>query len=360
MRKSMLKILSVALVLVMMAGTCATAFAAEVTSGTFRLPTVKERPVEAPELEMPEATDEPIDGEVVETPAEEVEEPFSSYGAYVVLGDETSSLNVRSAAVDGAVIGSLHHGDHVTVKGEENGWKLVSGAGVEGYVSGDYLKSSMPATEPEVEEPVVEPEAPVEEPTVEEPAVEPTEEPIVEETEAPAEEVVEEVVEEEAAEEEAAVVYTFERDENGALVLDESGNPVAIVPEGAEIPVTYLRDENGALVLDENGDPIVTATVPVDADKILTLADHLNPDRYIDVYISWAEGEAAVGNTATLIAVTYGYDNMVYSLQWQRSKDDANWTDVSGATSSRLTVVTTEENAYDYWRVQVIITDVKA
>ena len=134
---------------------------------------------------------------------------------------------------------------------------------------------------------------------------------------------------------------------------------MAIVPEGMEIPVTYLRDENGNLILDENGDPIVKDTVPAGAEIIATLEDMLDPDCYIDVYIAWKDEKKEIGNEATLVAVLYGYDKVVYSLQWQNSKDDENWTDVSGATESRLTVTATEENAYDYWRVQVTVTDVK-
>ena len=175
-------------------------------------------------------------------------------------------------------------------------------------------------------------------------------------TEEPAGELVEEAVEESAGG--SGLRYAFERDAEGRLVLDGQGNPIAIVPDGMELPLTYLRDADGKLVLDENGDPIVKDTVPADAEKLLTLEDQLNPDRYMDVYISWKDGRKEIGNEATLVAVLYGYDNLVYTLQWQNSKDDANWTDVPGATDARLCVVATEENACDFWRVQVIITDV--
>ena len=157
----------------------------------------------------------------------------------------------------------------------------------------------------------------------------------------------------------AASRYEYQRDETGALVLDASGNPiVATVPDGMEVPVTFQRDANGNLVLDANGDPIVTATLPAGAEKMLTLADQLNPDRYIDVYAYWDGDTLTFGDTVTLIAVCYGYDNAVYTLQWQRSTDDATWADISGANGDRFSFVVDEDNYDDYWRVTVIITDV--
>lgn len=328
MRKSMLKILSVALVLVMMAGTCATAFAAEVTSGTFRLPTVKERPVEAPETEMPETTDEPIDGEVVETPAEEVEEPFSSYGAYVVLGDETSSLNVRSAAVDGAVIGSLHHGDHVTVKGEENGWKLVSGAGVEGYVSGDYLKSSMPATEPEVEEPVVEPEAPVEEPTVEEPAVE-------------------EPAKEEAAEE-AVEIPTTLGDADVRLEADGLSEIFTTLPEGTELVVLGVEGDWIKVEIDGQIGYIYK-------DGVQGLPAEEDEEAEVEMKVTIFSSRRTVmtpGETVYLTSKLEGLDGYELTFQWQYDRGNG-FENVPGATGDSYSFAAEPELLSYDWRLVV-------
>ena len=85
----------------------------------------------------------------------------------------------------------------------------------------------------------------------------------------------------------------------------------------------------------------------------------LNPDRYIDIYAVWEGEELYFGETATLIAVLYGYDNVVYTLQWQTSIDDVNWVDVENGTDSRYSLIVTEENYDDYWRIQVLISDVQ-
>ena len=158
-----------------------------------------------------------------------------------------------------------------------------------------------------------------------------------------------------------APAIAYQRDEAGNLVLDEEGNPVAILPEGAtEVPVQFQRDENGALVLDENGNPISTAMVPVTAQKVQTLEDLLNPNRSIDVYANWEGDKLYFGDDMTLSAVLNGYDNAVYTLQWQQSADASTWTDIGGATGASMTVQVTEENYLNYWRVEVIITDATA
>ncbi len=162
-----------------------------------------------------------------------------------------------------------------------------------------------------------------------------------------------------SGQEEETVVYEYERDENGQLVLDAKGNPIAIVPEGAEIPVTFLRNENGELVLDAEGNPTVTQTVPADATIVYTIEDALNPDRTIDIYYSWNDGEPKLGGQVTFIAVLYGYDNVEYTVQWQESGDNENWFDVADATDCRYVETITRDNYRDFWRVQVIITGVR-
>ena len=65
--------------------------------------------------------------------------------------------------------------------------------------------------------------------------------------------------------------------------------------------MNFKRDENGALVLDENGKPIVLATVPAGANKITSIVDELDPNRYIDIYAYWGDQELAFGVEATLV-----------------------------------------------------------
>lgn len=148
---------------------------------------------------------------------------------------------------------------------------------------------------------------------------------------------------------------TFQKNADGSLILDANGDPIPVISEGAEVPVAYQRDENGQLVLDANGDPIVTETLPAGSSMIASIYDQLDPDRRIDIYVSYEGEELDFGVEATLTAVPKGYEAVIYTLQWQTSKDDVNWQDIPGATESQYAVTVTEENYMDYWRVLVII-----
>lgn len=151
------------------------------------------------------------------------------------------------------------------------------------------------------------------------------------------------------------VKATFQKNTDGSLILDANGDPIPVIPEGAEVPVAYQRDENGQLVLDANGDPIVTETLPAGSSMIASIYDQLDPDRRIDIYVSYEGEELDFGVEATLTAVPKGYEAVIYTLQWQTSKDDVTWEDIPGATEAQYTVTVTEENYMDYWRVLVII-----
>lgn len=83
----------------------------------------------------------------------------------------------------------------------------------------------------------------------------------------------------------------------------------------------------------------------------------LNPDRGIMIVADWGEGDLHFGDESVLTAILFGYDNAVYTLQWQTSKDNVNWVDVEGATEKSYTMTVTADNYMDYWRVVVTITD---
>lgn len=62
-----------------------------------------------------------------------------------------------------------------------------------------------------------------------------------------------------------------------------------------------------------------------------------------------------IGDNVTLYAVLKGYENTAYHIQWQVSKNNSNWKDISGANDEKYTVTITEENRADYYRVAVTV-----
>lgn len=158
---------------------------------------------------------------------------------------------------------------------------------------------------------------------------------------------------------EAEVKITYKKDENGQLILDGAGEPIPIVPEGMEIPVRFKKDPKGALVLDEYGDPIVLETIAYGSQKMVDLEDLLDPNRSVSVYINYGQKAfASLGDTIQFIAVLKGYDNAVYNLQWQYSLDMENWVDYPDGTEKTLYVTLDETNCQNWWRVHVDVTDV--
>ena len=91
-----------------------------------------------------------------------------------------------------------------------------------------------------------------------------------------------------------------------------------------------------------------------------SIEEALDPDRYVEIQLSWGDEEAAVGSTAHFTAVLHGYDNVEYTLQWQHSTDSENWENVENATDTTYDVVATKDNCHDTWRVKVVITGTEA
>ena len=239
-----------------------------------------------------------------------------------------------------------------------------------------------PTAEP-TEEPVVEPtEEPVIEPT-EEPAIEPTEEPIVEPTEEP---VIEPIAEPTAEPTETPKPYDGPIAVGNAEVhaAPDADSPVVFtVPNGAAIKVFstegdwakveahgfsgYLHRDHvrgvafaqpAATPVPEQPENITENDLPDNARLLGVIQDKLSAERSVSVYASYDGEYVTFGDTVTLYAVLHGYEDTVYTLQWQSSPDNASWADISGAVSASYAVTVTEANYTDYYRVAVTINGV--
>ena len=276
-----------------------------VVSDPFRLPEVK-----VPQAEQP-AEEQPSE----EQPAEEQPEqsgPAAVIGSAVVaLENEGSSLNVRAAAsADSERVGSLAHGEAVSVLGYSGDWTHIrTSAGTEGYVLSSYLTDSIaetPAEETPAEETPAE-ELPAEElPTEELPAEElPAEELPAEET--PAEEIP----------------------DDGLIV--EEGLIADNTPEPAADPGTQIAE----------------------------IIDAEYAGRVVRIYANWDQSKEylELGDSMVFTAVLEGYDGLTYQLQWQTSPTgDGSWSDISGATGLSYTLVLSEQNYDDFFRAVVNVT----
>ena len=235
-----------------------------------------------------------------------------------------------------------------------------------------------PTAEP-TEEPVVEPtEEPVIEPT-EEPVVEPTEEPVVEPTEEPTVEPTAEPTETPKPYDGPIAVGNAE-----VHAAPDADSPVVFtVPNGAAIKVFstegdwakveahgfsgYLHRDHvrgvafaqpAATPVPEQPENITENDLPDNARLLGVIQDKLSAERSVSVYASYDGEYVTFGDTVTLYAVLHGYEDTVYTLQWQSSPDNASWADISGAVSASYAVTVTEANYTDYYRVAVTINGV--
>ena len=296
-----------------------------VVSDPFRLPEVKVPQAEQPAEEQP-AEEQPAEEQPSgEQPAEEQPEqsgPAAVIGSAVVaLENEGSSLNVRAAAsADSERVGSLAHGEAVSVLGYSGDWTHIrTSAGTEGYVLSSYLTDSIAETPAE--------ETPAEETPAEEPPAEelPAEELPTEET--PAEELP---AEELPAEELPAEETPAEEIPDDGLIVEE-GLIADNTPEPAADPGTQIAE----------------------------IIDAEYAGRVVRIYANWDQSKEylELGDSMVFTAVLEGYDGLTYQLQWQTSPTgDGSWSDISGATGLSYTLVLSEQNYDDFFRAVVNVT----
>ncbi len=351
-----------------------------IASDPYRLPSVKHRPTETPVVTAeptaePTAkpTAEPTEEPVVEPTEEPVVEPTEK--PVVEPTEEPAIEPTEEPAIEPTEEPVIEPTEEPVVEPTEE-------PVIEPTEEPVTEPTEEPVTEP-TEEPAIEPtEEPVVEPT-EEPAIEPTEEPIIEPTEEPAIEPTEEPVVEPT---ETPKPYDGPIAVGNAEVhaAPDADSPVVFtVPNGAAIKVFstegdwakveahgfsgYLHRDHvrgvafaqpAATPVPEQPENITENDLPDNARLLGVIQDKLSAERSVSVYASYDGEYVTFGDTVTLYAVLHGYEDTVYTLQWQSSPDNASWADISGAVSASYAVTVTEANYTDYYRVAVTINGV--
>ena len=351
-----------------------------IASDPYRLPSVKHRPTETPVV-----TAEPTAVPTAEPTAEPTEEPV------IEPTEEPAIEPTEEPAIEPTEEPVVEPTEEpVTEPTEEPAIEPTEEPVTEPIEEPVIEPTEEPVVEP-TEEPVVEPtEEPVIEPT-EEPIVEPTEEPAIEPTEVPVVEPTEEPVIEPTAEPTAEPTET-PKPYDGPIAVGnaevhaapDADSPVVFtVPNGAAIKVFstegdwakveahgfsgYLHRDHvrgvafaqpAATPVPEQPENITENDLPDNARLLGVIQDKLSAERSVSVYVSYDGEYVTFGDTVTLYAVLHGYEDTVYTLQWQSSPDNASWADISGAVSASYAVTVTEANYTDYYRVAVTINGV--
>ena len=379
-----------------------------IASDPYRLPSVKYRPTETPVVTA-EPTAEPTPEPTAEPTAEPTEEPVVEPTEVPVVEptEEPVVEPTEEPVVEPTEVPVVEPTEEPVVEPteepvveptEEPVIEPTEEPVIEPTEEPIVEPTEEPVAEP-TEEPVVEPtEEPVIEPTeepaiepTEEPVTEPTEEPVIEPTEEPAIEPTEEPVTEPTAEPTAEPVET-PKPYDGPIAVGnaevhaapDADSPVVFtVPNGAAIKVFstegdwakveahgfsgYLHRDHvrgvafaqpAATPVPEQPENITENDLPDNARLLGVIQDKLSAERSVSVYVSYDGEYVTFGDTVTLYAVLHGYEDTVYTLQWQSSPDNASWADISGAVSASYAVTVTEANYTDYYRVAVTINGV--
>ena len=115
---------------------------------------------------------------------------------------------------------------------------------------------------------------------------------------------------------------------------------------------------NDGLPIHTSEDIIREEDLPATAQKMMT--GQIDDDgRSIDIYIDYDGEQLHFGDEVRIIGVLHGYDNCVFTLQWQRSADDTNYEDIEGENEFIYKFIVTQENYADYYRIQATITAIE-
>ena len=318
-----------------------------VVSDPFRLPEVK-----VPQAEQP-AEEQPSE----EQPAEEQPEqsgPAAVIGSAVVaLENEGSSLNVRAAAsADSERVGSLAHGEAVSVLGYSGDWTHIrTSAGTEGYVLSSYLTDSIAETPAE--------ETPAEETPAEElPAEElPTEELPAEET--PAEELpAEELPAEELPAEELPAGETPAPE---ATATAKGNADLRIAADGLSEIIYTIPDGTPLVVLGVEGDWVQVSVNDLVGYVYIDSVDGVQPSQpevedpapemKVTIFSS-RRSEMALGETVYLTSRIEGFENYEIMYQWECDRGNG-FEIISGANTDSFAFEASVETLAYAWRLSV-------
>ena len=381
MKNTMKKLIAAMLVIILALSLISGALMEEAAASDNAVAAEAAAPVENPTVEAPVEelpAEEVVTEELpAEDAAEQPEEIVVNVNIYTKPSFESEILTVLKSTDRIVVVKDLGHWYQITyMNGQFIGY--VFDETLAKMTNYEYALPQEPVTEETeadveiAEEIVAEPdvEIPTEDIIVEEPAIEeiPAEEIPAEEIpaeEIPAEEIPAEEIpaEEIPAEEIPAEEIPTEEIPAEEIVVEEPAQEQAedtdetvVVPE--EEKTVVIKDEKVPLSSGTAADVITEEDLPENAQKIATLADQLDPNRSIDIYLAFDGTDLYLGDKVTLMAVLHGYDNAVYSLQWQSSPDDSSWSNISGANNSSYSFSLTMDNYKNYWRVAVVVDDV--
>ena len=218
--------------------------------------------------------------------------------------------------------------------------------------------------EPTEETPAGEPEGEQAQEPTEDPEGTPKDNPTEDQPEQPAgseEPITDAPKAEEPEAEEPTAEETEEAEKNNEPTEDELKEPTE---EGTE-PGTEPNEEGAEPGTEpEDGTEPETENKPESGDPEQEIEPkteeeaeqpELPPDRSARITLTWDTDHPRLGDIGHFRSILIGYDDLTYTLQWQTSWDEKEWTDFEGATGPELDVELTRELDGIYFRLMVYV-----
>ena len=157
------------------------------------------------------------------------------------------------------------------------------------------------------------------------------------------------IAENQAAEEDGQQEETAAEQESETETEPEEGTEE---PEtDPELPAEPETDAEETTEANPEGEPEEETETEIQEEP----EDIPEPARIIEVYVTWDVPEPIIGDTAHFHAILTGYEGLDYTMQWQFSPDQKDWTDIEGETKEVMDVIVTEENNLLYWRIVIYL-----
>ncbi|NLI22164.1 MAG: hypothetical protein GX418_11550 [Clostridiales bacterium] len=152
-----------------------------------------------------------------------------------------------------------------------------------------------------------------------------------------------------------AVIDSFETEQPQAQPASE--DTAAVAEEPAPTAEATL-DPAGQATTEPTEEPALEATeepaVTPEPDAEPTEAAPEPAARGVSIDMR-VPAQLQLGDTVTLVATLYGYENVSVALQWQYTRDGSNWYDAAGATALTYAFAVSEETAGTAWRLAVTV-----
>ena len=119
------------------------------------------------------------------------------------------------------------------------------------------------------------------------------------------------------------------------------------------IPVALAENKEATVEPTEETTQAPAEEIGEDDQLVAVIEDEKDANRSVSIYASYEGNTVSYGDTLTLKAQLKGYEGVKYTLQWQVSTDNSTWKNIPGETGMTYSIVVTEENVNNYYRIAV-------